>query len=74
MQKVWLGSTVIEEWNFKFGFVIPNSTNTWEQTIEAAAAEEMLPIEVINGNVVIETLFLAKGKIVYRSKIRIKYE
>ena len=74
VQKVWLGSTVIEEWNFKFGFVIPNSTNTWEQTIEAAAAEEMLPIEVINGNVVIETLFLAKGKIVYRSKIRIKYE
>lgn len=24
-----------KEWNFHFGFVIPNSTNTWQQTIEA---------------------------------------
>ncbi|EOD38236.1 hypothetical protein EMIHUDRAFT_47431, partial [Emiliania huxleyi CCMP1516] len=25
----------MEEWRFHFGFVIPNSTNTWQQTIEA---------------------------------------
>ena len=25
----------VQEWNFHFGFVIPNSTNTWQQTIEA---------------------------------------
>ncbi len=74
VQRVWLMDNVIEEWNFKFGFVIPNSTNTWEQTIQAAAPEEMLPIEVINGNVVIETVFLTKGIVVYRSKLRIKYE
>ncbi len=74
VQRVWLGDQAIEEWRFKFGFVIPNSTNTWEQTIEAAAPEEMLPVEIINGNVVIETLFLAKGKIIYRSKIRIHYQ
>ena len=74
VQKIWMDTNVIEHWQFKFGFVIPNSTNTWEQTIEAAAPEEMLPIEVINGRVVIETLFLAKGKTVYRSKLRIKYE
>lgn len=24
-----------QEWNFHFGFVIPNSTNTWQQIIEA---------------------------------------
>eukprot|EP01022_Parablepharisma_sp_SALTPOND_P033142 TRINITY_DN88213_c1_g1_i1.p1 TRINITY_DN88213_c1_g1~~TRINITY_DN88213_c1_g1_i1.p1 ORF type:complete len:483 (+),score=50.69 TRINITY_DN88213_c1_g1_i1:1495-2943(+) len=74
VQRVWLGDQIIEDWWFKFGFVIPNSTNTWEQTIEAAAPEEMLPIEVINGNVVIETLFLAKGKVIYRSKVRILYQ
>jgi len=74
IQKVWLGEHPIEEWRFKFGFVIPNSTNTWEQTIAAAPPDQMLPIEVINGNVVIETQFLTKGKIIYRSKIRIHYQ
>ncbi len=29
------GVTFLKEWNFHFGFVIPNSTNTWQQTIEA---------------------------------------
>lgn len=29
------GVTFPKEWNFHFGFVIPNSTNTWQQTIEA---------------------------------------
>ena len=74
VQRVWLGPQEIEVWRFNFGFVIPNSTNTWEQVIEAAPIEEMLPIEVINGNVVIETLFLAKGKLIYRSKLRIRYQ
>ena len=26
----------LEEWNFEFGFVIPESTNTWQSLIEAA--------------------------------------
>ena len=26
----------LEEWNFDFGFVIPESTNTWQSLIEAA--------------------------------------
>ncbi len=28
---------------FQFGFVIPGSTNTWQQTIVAAGADKMLP-------------------------------
>ena len=74
IQRVWLAEAVIEQWNFKFGFVIPNSTNTWEQTIEAAPPEEMLSVEQINGMVAIETLFLTRGNIVYRSKVRINYQ
>ena len=73
-QRVWLESHVIEEWNFQFGFVIPHSTNSWQQTIEAASPAEMLPVEVINEKVVIETLFLVKNKIIHRSKIRVRYQ
>ncbi len=74
LQRVWLDTQVIEEWNFQFGFVIPHSTNSWQQTIEAASPTEMLPVEVINEKVVIETIFLAKNKSVYRSKVRIHYQ
>ena len=35
------------EWNFQFGFVIPNSTNTWQQTIHAAEESKMLPASLL---------------------------
>jgi retinal rod rhodopsin-sensitive cGMP 3',5'-cyclic phosphodiesterase subunit delta len=37
------------EWYFQFGFVIPNSTNTWQQTIEAADESRMLPATALDG-------------------------
>jgi retinal rod rhodopsin-sensitive cGMP 3',5'-cyclic phosphodiesterase subunit delta len=33
------------EWNFKFGFVLPGSTNSWQQVIEAAPPEKMMQPE-----------------------------
>jgi retinal rod rhodopsin-sensitive cGMP 3',5'-cyclic phosphodiesterase subunit delta len=39
------GAKCIEEWFFDFGFVIPNSTNTWQQVIEADEGN-MIPAEV----------------------------
>lgn len=30
------------EWKFDFGFVIPGSTNSWQQTIEAAPKNQMV--------------------------------
>ena len=54
-QRVLLHDRPFERWNFRFGFVMPGSTNTWQQVIEAA--DEMLPVEVLDGNVVIETSF-----------------
>ena len=44
----------MEEWRFHFGFVIPNSTNTWQQTIEAAEESKMLPAAALDGNVFID--------------------
>eukprot|EP01032_Pedospumella_encystans_P020085 gene20085-22830_t len=46
-QRVYFMGTCIEEWFFAFGFVMPNSTNSWQQTIDAAAPEEMLSAEAL---------------------------
>merc|ERR1719152_905240 len=57
VQTVIFNGSHLEEWNFSFGFVIPNSTNTWQQTIESAEEEEMITAEVASGNIVIDTTF-----------------
>ena len=35
------------EWLFDFGFVIPESTNTWQSLIEAAPEDQMMPANVL---------------------------
>jgi GMP-PDE, delta subunit len=40
-------STFYLEWSFSFGFVIPGSTNTWQSLIEAAAANQMIPANLL---------------------------
>lgn len=79
MTKLKLVQTVIfkgeplEEWIFSFGFVIPNSTNTWQQTIEAAEEEDMVPAELLSGNVLIETVFYDDLVPIMSQKVRIHY-
>jgi len=73
-QKILLLGQVIEEWVFHFGFVIPNSTNTWEQTISAEKPENMLAPEVLSGNLVIETLFYDGSNLIHRSEVTLFYD
>ena len=72
-QKVLFKGRCLEEWNFDFGFVIPNSTNTWQSLIEAAPESQMMPAKVLNGNVVIETQFFDGELLVSTSKVRLYY-
>jgi len=72
-QKVLFKGRCLEEWNFDFGFVIPNSTNTWQSLIEAAPESQMMPAKVLNGNVVIETMFFDGDLLVSTSKVRLYY-
>ena len=74
VQKVSLMGNVIEEWDFKFGFVMPNSENTWQQTIDAADKEEMIPAEVLSGNMVVETFFYSGDDIIHSTKMTVIYE
>jgi len=40
-QRIFYEGVCIEEWYFDFGFVIPGSTNSWQQIIEAAGEGEI---------------------------------
>uniref|UniRef100_A0A7S2V4X0 GMP phosphodiesterase delta subunit domain-containing protein n=1 Tax=Fibrocapsa japonica TaxID=94617 RepID=A0A7S2V4X0_9STRA len=73
-QRVYFNGTCIEEWFFRFGFVIPNSTNTWEQIIEAADPENMMDPTILSGNVTIETTFLDGSIFLCKTLVRIFYE
>lgn len=46
-QKVLFKGRCLEEWFFEFGFVIPNSTNTWQSVIEAAPESQMMPATIL---------------------------
>ncbi|CAD5210954.1 unnamed protein product [Bursaphelenchus okinawaensis] len=72
-QRVWLKNTVIEEWFFDFGFVMPTSTNTWQSIIEAAPEGQMLPAALLSGNITIETNFYDDSLLVSTSKVKLFY-
>ena len=72
-QRVMFKDKCLEEWHFDFGFVIPNSTNTWQSLIEAAPEAQMMPARVLNGNVVIVTKFFDEEQEISTSKVRIYY-
>uniref|UniRef100_A0A7M4F1S7 Retinal rod rhodopsin-sensitive cGMP 3',5'-cyclic phosphodiesterase subunit delta n=1 Tax=Crocodylus porosus TaxID=8502 RepID=A0A7M4F1S7_CROPO len=67
-QKVFFKGQCLEEWFFEFGFVIPNSTNTWQSLIEAAPESQMMPANVLTGNVIIETKFYDDDLLVSTSR------
>ena len=72
VQNFYLMGELFESSRFKFGFVIPGSTNDWEQ-IMIAKQDGVLPAEVLSGKLQVETLFLIQGKVLYKNKILIYY-
>ncbi|DBA04180.1 TPA: hypothetical protein N0F65_004288 [Lagenidium giganteum] len=72
-QRVFLGDCCIEEWLFTFGFVIPGSTNSWQQTIEGAGADAMLDPDVVSGKLTIETAFYDGQQPIAKTVYRIYY-
>lgn len=72
-QKIYFHDQLMEEWNFNFGFVIPGSTNSWENTIEAVETDQMLPAEILSGNIVIRTEFYGNNRLIATSAVRIFY-
>lgn len=72
-QKVLFKGHIMEEWFFEMGWVSPNTTNTWQSTIEAAPESQMMPAKVLNGNVTIETSFYDGETLITKSVVRLYY-
>ena len=72
-QRVYFCGNCIEEWFFKFGFVIPGSTNTWQQVIHAAPKSKMLSAEELSGQVTFETSFYDGNFFICKNLVRIYY-
>ncbi|XP_060532962.1 retinal rod rhodopsin-sensitive cGMP 3',5'-cyclic phosphodiesterase subunit delta [Cylas formicarius] len=72
-QKVLFKGRCLEEWDFEFGFVMPESTNTWQSIMEAAPESQMMPASVLNGNVVVETKFFDEDLLICTSRVRLFY-
>ena len=72
-QKMYLHGQLVETLQFEFGFVMPNSENTFEQTIVADVGNVM-PAEVLSGNLICETYFYTHGKPIHKSSYKIFYE
>ena len=72
-QRIFFQGQCIEQWFFSFGFVIPGSTNTWQQMIEAAPPDEMMPAEVLSGHIVIETSFFDNQMFICKNLVRLHY-
>jgi len=73
VQRAIFNGSHLEEWNFNFGFVIPNSTNSWQQTIKAADEEEMIPAELLSGNIQLDTTFYDGSFVIMNQKILLHY-
>lgn len=73
VQNFYLYGELIESHRFHFGFVIPMSDNSWEQIIEARPEEEMIPTDILSGNLRVEILFLNNSQVICRNVIKILY-
>lgn len=78
-QEIYYHRQLIEKWNFEFGFVIPESTNSWQCTIVKGTSDDIdngpsLTAAMLNGNVVIHTRFLNDGAVVYAIQCRLYYD
>ncbi|KAH0793005.1 Retinal rod rhodopsin-sensitive cGMP 3',5'-cyclic phosphodiesterase subunit delta [Histomonas meleagridis] len=73
-QNVLIHGTHAEEWDYKFGFVMPESENSWETIVEAAGEGKMLPAEYLSGNMFIVTSFYSGDLFISRSVVQVFYE
>ena len=73
-QNFYLFGELLEVTKFEFGFVIPNSTNNWEQYIKSKEPDEMIPYNILSGNLSVETIFYSGDTLLLKNRVRIYYK
>ncbi|KAH3767325.1 retinal rod rhodopsin-sensitive cGMP 3,5-cyclic phosphodiesterase subunit delta [Pelomyxa schiedti] len=71
-QVAYLDGTKVEGSSFAFGYVIPGSTNTWENVVFAAPV--MLTAEVMSGHLIMETTFWDEDVLICKSRMLVFYD
>lgn len=71
VQNILLDGIPLEEWKFVFGFVVPDSVNTWQQVIRSAP--QVMDANRLSGHLTIETLFFNGDQCMNKSTWRIHY-
>lgn len=76
VQKVYFKGSVLEKCEFDFGFVIPGSTNNWEQILEIdnEAESPVFDEDKLNGDITVETSFYEHEDLLCKTRCRIYYE
>jgi retinal rod rhodopsin-sensitive cGMP 3',5'-cyclic phosphodiesterase subunit delta len=75
VQDFYYNDELIDSSRFSFGFVMPNSNNCWEQTIEVNPNTNLLMVHdgVRGGNLVAESIFFSKTNIISKNKTILYY-
>ena len=64
----------IEKHSFKFGFVIPNTENSWESTLVAKDKEDMISAEILSGNLIVESEFFNEDLSILKFSVKMFYD
>ena len=75
VERHYFKGEVIRSYEFTFGFVIPNSTNTWEFTYDLPALTPEREEEIINNpwGVKSDSYFFADGKLIIHNRAIYSY-
>ena len=75
IERHYFRGKVIRDYGFKFGFVIPNSTNSWEfvYDLPELSDEEMLEIQSAPWEVKSDSFFFANGRLIIHNRAEYNY-
>ena len=75
VERHYFRGKVIRDYSFKFGFVIPNSTNSWEfiYDLPELTQEEMEEISSAPWEVKSDSFFFAEGKLIIHNRAEYNY-
>ena len=75
VERHYFKGKVIRSYEFKFGFVIPNSTNSWEFIYDLPELSEEEEQEIIQApwEVKSDSYFFAEGKLIIHNRAEYNY-
>jgi hypothetical protein len=75
VERHYFRGKVIRSYDFKFGFVIPDSLNSWEFIYDLPELEDEEKMEIINApwEVKSDSFFFAEGKLIIHNRAEYNY-